>query len=99
MSRLYSLAQEKPDVTYDDFTYERILQARITYANAPVTINNDALDLSARLAAITVALETLDQKKKEEKVLASENLFAHPTQATVGKMKETYQWCKFPSLF
>ena len=61
MSRLYSLAQEKPDVTYDDFTYERILQARITYANAPVTINNDALDLSARLAAITVDLETLDK--------------------------------------
>ena len=61
MSRLYSLAHENLDVTYDDFTYERILQACTTYQTAPVTINDDALDLSARLAAITVDLETLDK--------------------------------------
>lgn len=59
MSRLYSLAHENPDVTYDDFTYKRILQACTTYANAPIATRDYSMQLAA-LAEALATLETLD---------------------------------------
>lgn len=64
MSRLYSLAHENPDVTYDDFTYKRILQACTTYANAPIATRDHSMQLNMQLdkqlAALADALATLE---------------------------------------
>lgn len=69
MSRLRSLALENPDVTYDDFTYKRIVQACVTYANAPIaTQAQDSIrldmQLDMQLAAIADALRTLETMDK-----------------------------------
>lgn len=64
MSRLYSLTHENPDVTYDDFTYKRILQACTTYANAPIATRDHSMQLNMQLdkqlAALADALATLE---------------------------------------
>lgn len=79
MSRLCSLALENPDVTYDDFTYERILQACTTYANAPIATQDHSIrhtpyasessmqldmQLDMQLAGIADALTTLETLDK-----------------------------------
>ena len=79
MSRLCSLALENPDVTYDDFTYKRIVQACITYANAPIATQDHSIrhtpyasessmqldmQLDMQLAAIADALQTLETLDK-----------------------------------
>ena len=68
MSRLRSLALENPDVTYDDFTYKRIVQACVTYANAPIATQDNSIrldmQLDMQLAAIADALRTLETMDK-----------------------------------
>jgi hypothetical protein len=70
MSRLYSLAHENPDDTYDDFTYKHILQACTAYANAnaPIATRDYSMlpymQLDMQLAALADALATLETLDK-----------------------------------